>query len=177
MAATVQIHELNGAGPTGTDKSSGTIRLKMTDNATVDLNDPLVVPPSGIAYSMQKWLRLRVTAGPFTQISNIRAYTDGANGYGTGIELFAKTAANYATPAVPSTSDDPPHLSGVDMVDAFSYTIGSPLDMDALNAGPFDSTGLPKYIGDHMVLVMKVASTASQGLKTAETITIAFDEI
>ena len=51
MAATVQSHELNGAEG-GTDKTSGTIRFKLTDNATVDLVDPLSVPGSGTSYSM-----------------------------------------------------------------------------------------------------------------------------
>jgi hypothetical protein len=177
MAATVQIREKNGAGETATDKTSGTIRLKMADNATVNLSDPLVVPGSGTAYSMQKWLRMHVAGGTFTQISNLRMYTDGANGYGTGVKLWAKCAANYATPAIPSTSNDPPQLSGANMVDAFSYTSGSPLDMDDLNAGPFDNSGVPKDIGNYLVLVAEVEPTATQGLKAAATITIAFDEI
>ncbi len=37
MAASVQVRELNGAGETGTDKTSGTVRFKKADNATVDL--------------------------------------------------------------------------------------------------------------------------------------------
>jgi hypothetical protein len=89
-------------------------------------------------------------------------------------KLWAKTASAYTTPAIPSTSDDPPRLSGVDMVDAFSYTSASPLDMDALNAGPFTSTG---YKGDYLVLVFEVETTASQGVKTAETLTLAWDEV
>ena len=172
MAATVQIHELNGA-EVGTDKTSGTIRFKLTDNATVDLVDPLSVPGSGTSYSMQKWLRMNVS-GTYTQISNPRLYTDGANGFGTGCKLWIKTAAAFATPAIPSASDDPPHLSGVDMVDAFTYTVVSSLDMDALNAGPFTGSG---YKGDYAVLVFEVEPSATQGLRSAETLTLAFDEI
>ena len=174
MAATVEIHELNGAGQTATNKTAGSIRFKKTDDSTVDLNNVLSVPSSGTEYSMQKWLRMNVTGGSYTQITNPVFYTDGGNGFGTGCKLWAKTAAAYATPAIPTTTDDPPHLSGVDMVDAFSYTSGSPLDLDALNAGPFTSTG-PK--GDYLVLVFEVEPGASQGLRTGETITIAFDEI
>ena len=58
------------------------------------------------------------------------------------------------------------------MVDAFSYTSGSPLDLDALNAGPFTSTGAEGV--DYLVLVFEVEPGTSQGLKTAETITIAW---
>ena len=36
MAATVQIREKNTAGQTATDKTSGTIRFKKADDATVD---------------------------------------------------------------------------------------------------------------------------------------------
>lgn len=177
MAADVKIYEYNGAGETGTDKTSGTIRFKRADNATVDLNNPIVVPGSGQAYSYQKWLRMYVLSSTFTQISNPRMYTDGSNGYGTGVKLWAKTAAAYATPAIPSEAADPPQLSGVNMSDMFGFTSGSPLDLDALNAGPFDATGLPKKIGDYVCLVMEVEAAATQGLKTAETITVAWDEI
>ena len=68
---------------------------------------------------MQKWLRMNVSGT--LRRSDPRFYTDGGNGFGSGCKMWVSAAA-YATPAVPSTSDDPPHLSGVDMVDAFSYT-------------------------------------------------------
>lgn len=177
MSASVQIREKNGAGETATDKTSGTVRFKSADNATVDLNNPLVVPSSGTLYSFQKWLRMHVASGSFTQISNLRAYSDGANGYNSGCKLWAKTASAFATPAAPSTSNDPPQLSGVNMSDMFGYTSGSPLDMDDLNTGPFDSSGLPKDIGNYLVMVMEVEPATTQGLQTAETITFAWDEI
>ena len=177
MAATVQIREKNGAGQTATDKTSGTVRFKKADDATVDLNNPLVVPSSATEYSCQKWLRMYVFGGSYTQISNLRLYSDGANGYGSGVKLWAKTASAYATPAIPSTANDPPQLSGVGMADMFGFTSGSPLDMDDLNAGPFDATGVPKDIGNYLVLVMEVEIGTTQGVKTAETLTFAWDEI
>ena len=48
MAATVQIVEKNGAGGTQTDKTSGTIRFKNADNATVDTGNPMVKPGAGV---------------------------------------------------------------------------------------------------------------------------------
>lgn len=177
MAATVLIRELNGAGQTATDKTSGTIRFKKADNATVDLVNPLVVPTSLTEYSYEKAIRLYISAGTFTQVSNLRLYTDGASGYGTGIKLWALPLAAYATPAIPSTSNDPPQHSATPFVDAFTYTSGSPLDIDALNTGPFDSTGVPKAIGDYCYLCMEVETTASQGVKAAEAIVCAWDEI
>lgn len=163
MAATVQILEKNGAGGTGTDKTSGTIRFKNADDATVDLNNPMVKPPSGSDWSFEKWLRFNVSGGTYSQITNIVAYMDGANGLGTGISLWAKAVSSYATPAQGTSSTG--------YTNAFSYTSGAPL---SLGAGPYTSTGEK---GDHLVMLAEVASTASGGLTPSETLTMAWDEI
>lgn len=183
MAATVAINEFNGAGRTKTAKTSGTVRFKNADDATADLNNPLVVPSSLREYSYEKWLRLEVTGGSYTQISNLRAYTDGANGFGSGIKVWYGTAASYLQPSIPDENNDPPEFSAggspqVSMSDLFGATSGSPIDLDALNTGPFGGSS-PQFdeIGDYLVLVMEVETTASNGLLTAETLTFAFDEI
>lgn len=162
MAATVTIVEKNGAGGTQTDKTSGSIRLKKADNATVDLNNPLVKPSSGSDWSFQKWLALNF-AGSYTQATNGQFYTDGANGLGTGVNLWAKAVTSYATPAQETASTG--------YADAFTYTSGSPL---SLGAGPVTGTG-EKF--DHVVLAAEVTSSASGGLTASETITFAWDEI
>lgn len=164
MAATVQIVEKNGAGGTPTDKTSGSIRFKNADDATVNTANPIVVPPtSGFDYSFEKWLRFNVTGAPGTEIDNIKAYMDGANGFGTGVELYAKAVASYATPAEATST------SGY--TNAFSYTAGSPL---SLGAGPYTGTGEK---GDHLVMMMRVAETASGGITPGETLTLGWDEI
>lgn len=163
MAATVQIIEKNGAGGTPTDKTSGTIRFKNADNATVDLNNPMVKPASGTDWSFEKWLRMNITGGTYSQITNVKAYSDGGDGLGTGVDLFAKATASYATPAEGTSS------SGY--ADFFTYTSGSPL---SLGAGPFTGTGEK---GDHLVMLLSVADTASGGLTASETLTLAWDEI
>lgn len=163
MAATVQIVEKNGAGGTTTDKTGGTVRFKNADNSTVDLNNPMVKPPSGSDWSFEKWLRMLITGGSYTQITNARAYTDGSSGLGTGINLWAKAVASYATPAEGTSS------SGY--ANAFTYTSGSPL---SLGAGPFTGTGEK---GDHLVMLCEVTSSASGGLTPSETLTLAWDEI
>jgi len=163
MAATVQIIEKNGAGGTGTDKTSGNVRFKRADNATVDLNDPIPVPASGTNYSFNKMLRLNVTGGSYSQITDIEAYSDGANGLGTGVGLFAKATASYAEPTQASATTG--------YTDFFTYTSGAAL---ILGAGPFTSTGEK---GDHLDMVATVADTASGGLTPSETLTIAWDEI
>jgi len=168
MAATIQIHEMS-ALDAGTDKTSGTVRFKLADNATVDANDPLRVPSSGSDYSYTKKLRPYMEAPPDTQVSNLAWYTDGSSGFGTGIGVTAKNigttwAANY----------DTAQSGGSDL---FGYTSGSPLDGDGTDTGPFVPADDDSYIGDLIELQMSVADTASNGSLTAETLTLSYDEI
>lgn len=163
MPATVVINELNGAGATATDKTNGNIRLKQADNATVDLNNPIPKPASGSQWSFQKWLRMAITGGSFTQLSNARFYTDGSNGMGTGILLWVRAAASYATPAQETAS--------AGYTNAFTFTLGAPL---SLGAGPWTGVG---PMGNHVVLAAEVQSTASGGMTPAETVNFAWDEI
>ena len=184
MAATVIVNEYNGAAPgTKTDKTSGTVRFKNADDANVDLGNPLVVPSTGQEYSVQKYLRLEITdAGGFTQIDNLRAYADGSNDFGTGIKVWYWTAGTYVQPEVPGEAVDPPQYPGSGSpqatgVDLFTATQGSPIDLDAVNSGPFTDGSPTEEIGDFLILVMEVEPTASQGVLSAETLTFAYDEI
>lgn len=163
MAATVQIVEKNGAGPSVTDKTAGTIRFKNADNPTVDLVNPMVLPGAGSDWSFEKWVRFNVSGGTYTQIVNVRAYTDGASGWGADINLWWKAVTAYATPAEGT--------SAAGYTDGFTFVSGAPL---TLGAGPFTGTGEK---GDHLVMLAEVESTATGGLKSAETLTIAWDEI
>lgn len=174
MVATVQIRELNGAGPTATDKTSGTVRFKNADDANVDNNDRLIIPSVNQEYSMRKVLRLNVTVAPDVDIDNLQAYMDGANGFGTGIKLWYAVGAAYVQPTVPTETDDPPHFPGAtDMLDLFGATAGAPIDMDANNTGPHTGTGEK---GDFLNIVMEVEPTATQGALPTETLTFSYDE-
>ena len=163
MAATVQLVEKNGAGGTQTDKTSGNIRFKNADNATVDTSNPMVKPGAGVDYSFEKWLRFNVSGGTYTEITNIKAYMDGANGLGTDVTLYAKAVTSYATPAEATAT--------AGYTNAFSYTSGSPL---TLGAGPYTSTGEK---ADHCVMMLTVGTTASGGITPSETLTLSWDEI
>lgn len=182
MAATVVINEWTSPG-TITDKTSATIRFKNANNATVDLNDPLIVPGAGQEYSFEKYIRLQITdAGGFTQISNLRAYSDGANGFGTGVKAWYALTGVFDTPVVPAEGVDPPQSSAAgspqeNMADFFGLTSGAPADMDAINTGPFTDGSPAEHIGDFLVLVMEVETTASNGVTPTETLTFAYDEI
>lgn len=178
MVATVIINEWN-ATASQTDKTSGTVRFKNANDATVDANNPLVIPTSGQEYSYEKWLRLQITGTPpDDRIDALQFYLDGANNYGSGVLVWAEvTASNtFRTPGLPNESLDPP-LGGsgsLTMTDAFSYTSGAPLEL-AVGARTYSASST--HIGDFVVLVMEVNSTATQGTLTAETATFEYDEI
>ena len=151
MPATMLIREANGAGPTFTDKTSGTIRFRNSDSSTVDNNNPLVVPTIQTEYSFRKVLRMHISAGTFTEVSNPNFYLDGANNFGTGRKLWANVTAQatYVQGTKPLVSGDPPvftGLTGTTTIDAFTFTSGAPKDMDAANAGPFNSSGFPRIL-------------------------------
>lgn len=163
MAATVVLLEKNGTGAgTTTDKTSGTVRFKNADNSTVDLANPLV-KSAGTDYSYEKWLRLSVTGGSFSQITNAKAYTDGTNGFGTGVEMFWKAVGTYATPAEASGTTG--------YVDAFTYTSGAALD---LVAGTVTGTG---QFASHLVAFIRALPAVAGGLTPGETATVSWDEI
>lgn len=161
----MKIHELS-ASMAGTDKTSGTVRFKLADNATVDSNDPITIPSGNVARrSYTKQLRMFCATAPDTQIDNLQVYTDGGD-FGTGITVNGTPiapsgfAANATTWAVST--------------DFFGYTSGAPLDMDANDSAAITATG---YGGDILKLQMLVASDASSGTLTAETVTFSYDEI
>lgn len=168
MAATIQIHEMSALAA-GVDKTSGTLRFKDADDATVDANNPLVIPGAGSIYSYTKKVRSYMEAPPNTNVSNLRWYTDGANGLGAGVTMTVKNigttwGANYKT-----------LMSGG--ADLFGYTSGSPLDGDGTDTGPFLPAKDNSYIGDLIELQIAVASTATNGATPTETLTLAYDEI
>jgi hypothetical protein len=163
MVATVLIREKNGAGETATDKTSSTIRFKNADNATVDTVNPMVVPGAGTDFSYIKYIRVKLDSAPSDKISNVVAYTDGAKAWSAGVSLSWKTTSSYTTPAE--------ETSIASYTSAFSYTSGSPL---TLGAGPYSATG---DVGDYLMMVLTVDTTAQPGVIPSETMTVAYDEI
>ena len=175
MAAIVQLREKNGAGENATDKTNATIRPKMADNATVDTNDPLVIPATGQNYSYEKWLRLHIgLTGPDNNITNPKFYTDGMNSLGTGVKLWVAVDGTYTTPVTPDNSNDPPLHDGSPMVSAFTYTSSAPLALDTTNTGPYSGTSVD--IADYLVVVAEAEAVATQGTVPAETLTFVYDE-
>lgn len=177
MAATVIINEWNSTA-SQTDKTSGTVRFKNANNSTVDSGNPLVIPTgANREYSYEKWLRLQITGTPPSEkIDALEFYTDGGNGFGSGVELWAEVESSgvFRTPVVPDESNSPPQAgsASLTMTSAFAYTAGGTL---SLGAGSYSASST--HIGNFVVLVMEVTAGASQGVLTSETVTFEYDEI
>jgi hypothetical protein len=179
MPATVDIIERASSGGTEDvnwrNKTSGTgrpeaVRFKNANNFTVDANNPLVKPTSGdFDRSYEKYLRLRIgSTGPGGEITNLRAYMDGT--FATGLTFWFKAVGTFSTPVEPSAD------SGYTQATSSAITSSSPLDLDAINTGPF--TGTNTEIGDFCVCYMKVANDASapQNPTASEVLTFSYDE-
>ena len=168
MTAAVKIHEMS-ATQSGSDKTSGTVRFQMADDATVDNDNPITIPQSGdYTRSMSKQFRMYCATAPSVRLDNLRMYTDGSNGLGTGVDVFASNCLAQGGTFSANASAD---IGGADL---FGFDSGTPFDMDAQFTASVHGTG---YFGDMLKLQMRVASTASPGATNSETITFAYDEI
>jgi hypothetical protein len=180
----------------GTDGSPGTqqditglgppnIRFKRADNATIDNQNPIPVPPSGTNYSRWKQLYLKVTGGTFTQIDNIRFYSDGTN-YGTGITLKVGLQFPTNNSGAPGSGYEVADTDEQDMVtyhggitsdgDAFSYTSGSPLSGPSISESGSVIDAVNE-MSNYIVFQLEVVNGASAGDLNDETLTLKYDEI
>jgi hypothetical protein len=162
MAATVQIHEMSAVS-TGVDRTAGNgpIVFRSNDSNLQTNADPVAVPVGGTAYSYTKQIRINVTVAPETLVENVVAYSDEANGLGTGVGIQYDSNATFQT----QIDTD---ISGSDF---FGLTSAAPLD---LNMTPSIATG---YHADLLRLQLTVAITASPGqVDNDEPLTIAYDE-
>ena len=161
----MKIYELT-ASIVGTDKTSNTVRFKLADNQTADSSNPVTIPTGNyIRKSYTKQLRMYCATAPDTQINNLQVYTDGG-GFGTGINVYASPIAPADFAANATTWGN--------TTDLFTYVTGTRLDMDANDSTTITATG---FGGDILKVQMAVASLASSGTLTAETITFSYDEV
>ena len=166
MTAAIKIYELTALAA-GTDKTGSTVRFKLGNDQTVDTNDPITIPSGNVSKrSYTKQLRMFCATAPDTSVDNLLVYTDKVNGFGTGISVNASNVGT--TFAANATSD---LTNGKDF---FGFCAGTPLNMDAVDTTALTATG---FGGDIVKLQMEVASTATSGTKTAETVTFSYDEV
>jgi len=163
------------------------VRFKTADDSTIDANNPIPIPTGSPNFSFWKHLYLRVTGGTFTQIDNVKFFTDGTN-FGTGIVTSVgdqNPVNNSGSQASYIVAVGTIGTSGTEMIaghsgissktDAFSFTSGSPRTVTISEAGGIiDASGERT---DYNVFQMSVANTASPGDLADETWTYQYDEI
>jgi hypothetical protein len=180
----------NGTPATEQDTSSlgpPNLRFKTADDATIDNQNPIPIPSGTAINSFWKQIYLKVTGGTFTQIDNVKFYTDGG-GFGTGITTYvgdqlpvknsgANTGYVVATGTTGTSGDAmvASHAGISAQTDAFSFTSGSPLSITISEAGGLMNA--TNETTNYLVTQMNVASTAGPGNLADETWTYQYDEI
>lgn len=192
--ASLEIQQYTGATPTKTPVT--TPRLSTADSSNPLLIYPIPVPTSGFNYSYWMTLHLTITAfNNATLLNNHKFYSDGTIGWtcGTngGVLICKKSTGDCGVPVV--SYDQATGTQGI--TGDYSY--------DGTNGHTYYKTGttnaaapvsvatytpastLTVDTGDHtiaeafkgIVLQLKVATDATQGKQTAETLNFIWDEI
>ncbi|MGE4334577.1 MAG: hypothetical protein AB7E55_01200 [Pigmentiphaga sp.] len=177
--ATVTIRRWTGpaAGPTKTDITSSTTRASTSDDPNPGTSNPIPIPTSGSKRSYWVSTQLSVDANPDAHtIDNLQWYTDGSNGFGTGVSCVGNTASAYvqATGTPGDTGDElntanHANLAGAP-VNVFTYTSASPKSVTGSMAG---GTG---DLGHQFVFQLVVSSEASLGITPSEQFVWQYDE-
>jgi len=194
MAATMSVYfdwgGTDGTPGTSTDVDAlgpPTLRFKAADDATIDTANPILVPSSGTRYSYWKQIYLYCDDADSNTIDNIRFYSDGAIGFGTGVSLMvgdetpvknsgADTGYEVATGTEGTTGDEmvAAHADLTGSTSAASLTSVAPLTVSISEDGSaIDAAG---ETSNYVVLQVNVLSTASAGLTSSETLTFQYDE-
>ena len=190
MAATVKIEEANGPSTaivytvkSSSTGSTGTVRFKNADNATVDSVNPLVVPTANTEYSFTKQLRPDITAAPATQISNMISYSDGTpTNMSTGVKIWVRTAGTttHTATSVPVETTDPPRVPGSTATAMVNWFTHLSTAAQVMSTSTFSSTFTGRTNIKFTTLCMEVEIGSTQGPRPSsgtEKYTVAWDEI
>lgn len=180
MAATVIINRWTGTSgsPTKTNITSINTVANAQDaheTTAASSSNPIRVPDSGTNYSYWVVTRLNCTVAPAGTIDNIRWYTDGSNGFGTGIGCNVGKASSYVqatgtvgvTGNLLSTSNYATLSYGPQ--NAFDFNSTSPLPVSGSTSGTGD-------FGDYLVYQLTVGTSAAPGTTGQESFTWIYDE-
>jgi len=176
MVATVTVVEATDAGPNWNTITN--CRFNTSDEHEPVLTYPIPIPAAGFNYSYWKSVALNLAA-TFTQINNVRHYSDGAIGWalgssgqcGRGNTGLADGSYAQSTGTPGTTGDIMTDHAGIASVsDIASDTSGSPFTVDSGNHTSAERT-------NHIVMQVKVDTDATNGVQTAETFTWIYDEI
>jgi hypothetical protein len=202
MVAVIRLY-IDTAGSDGTpanniDTTPQTPNLRFrTDDLNTDDNvSPIPIPGAGTNYSFWKSCYFQCTQAPGTQVDNFRLYTDGAGYDGGASGIFLSIGNAYPVRAngnttgyevatgVVGTSGDRmdsganQHSGLTGAADVFSFTSGVPLTFPASfiqEAGSIINA--INETTSYFILQASVDNSATPGTKTAETITILYDEV
>jgi len=147
MAATVQWENSTAASATWSSVTQA--RFKNANDATIDLNNPMVKPGSGVDYSFEKAMRINCTVAPSNQISNVRYFFNGTET--TGVDSYHKFNSSYSQPVE------------LDVGSIAAYT-------NTANNTFYSWTGVTTFtgtgqIGNLLYLAITVGTTAVSGLQ------------
>ncbi len=179
MAATITIRRWTGvlASEVKTDITGATTRLSTSDVPAPATANPIPVPAAGTKFSYWCTTRLQATSSPSGTIDNLRWFTDGANGFGTGVTMKGQSATSYVeatgTPGDTGLQLTQGNHAGLTAapVDVFTFSSGSPKSLTGSISNP--TTG---DFGDFFIFQMEVGSTALPGTTSSETFTWKYDE-
>jgi len=171
----VKIYRLTGTANEGeattyTDITSINTRLNAEDaHSTAGETNPILIPAEGTNYSYKCSTQLGWdgTTGDGT-INNLKWYTDGANGLGTGVGLQVVSSSDTYVQATGTVGTSGVNIDGTH---AFNYTSTSPLSVTGSVTDPTDG----EKFGNIVEIQTTVDSTASAGATNSETITWRYD--
>jgi len=168
--AILKVHEMS-ALDVGINKSDGgEIVYRSADNVLEDDAAPVQIPePGDLGYSYTKTLRPYLLVSPGgSSVSNLRWYSGGINGFGSGINVVVK---NLGVTWTPNVNGEFPGT-----MPFFNFVPSHPINGDSVDTGPFGSSDEGTYIGDLIRLQMIVDSSAQPGHTPIEYLTLAYDE-
>lgn len=161
MVASLTVRVYTGSSA-GTESSAVTgIDLISADNATNSLANRQANPITVNTRSYEKWVKLKVDTAPANGVTNFLIWGDG--GVTTSTTFYF--TGNYVTGATPTTAN-----STVATATFTTYTSGNKATWDATSYTATNAT--TRYA----VFQLAVASDASPGNWTQETISYSYDE-
>jgi len=178
MSATVSIRRWTGSSgdPTKTDITSINTRANAEDaHSTAGTSNSILIPEAGSNYSYWVNTRLSVDTISGGTVDNIKWYSDGSNGFGTGVTCVGNSADDYvqATGTPGETGDVLNETNNTELTaaptDVFGFTSASPKSI----TGSASTTG---DVGQFFVYQMVIASTAGSGATNQETFTWQYDD-
>jgi hypothetical protein len=177
MAATVVINRITGpvSASVETNITSGSCHAGTQDSNTSPCK--IQVPTSGSNYSFWVTEQLKCTVAPDNGLNNAFFYTDGGNGFGTGVDAYVIPASGYAS-AVGTAGSSGQLLNAANYgptacaatSNLFLYTSSCKLTLTGTLGATTGS------FANRVVLQLSVVSTAAAGNTPGETMTFTWDE-